>query len=135
MTRTKRFSLAGLALLGLLFWIPAAAATPTVGGVGTVGSSSLPKVDIKGSPAVFAPTKLSVAPHWNGTSTCTASVESFTLDNTTSASQGVTLEGQFLGTLGAHAKSGICINTDQAGKTDTIGLTSNKKAKLSVEVT
>ena len=34
----------------------------------------------------------------------------------------------------AEDEAGICINTDQAGKTDKFGITSNKKAKLSVKV-
>lgn len=61
-------------------------------------------------------------------------MSSFTITNGTSVTQEVTNSGEDLGSLPAEDEAGICINTDQAGKTDKFGITSNKKAKLSVKV-
>ena len=136
MIQLKRLGLLGLSLTGLLlFTVPAAAAaTPAAAsGVGTP-SAALPNTAIKGSPAKYSPVKLTATPKWNGTATCTTALESFTITNSTSVSQAITSDGTTLGTIAAGGKAGICINTDQAGKTDTFGLTSNKKAKLSVKV-
>jgi hypothetical protein len=140
MIKVKRIGLAALSLAGvLLFTVPASAAAS--GAAAMVPASvapaggALPHTDIKGSPAVYSPTKLTVTPRWNGTSSCTTAVESFTIANETSVAQEITSGGMSLGSLPAHDKAGICINTDQAGMTDKFGLTSNKKAKLSVKVT
>ena len=140
MIKWTRIGLAGLSLGGLLlFTMPASAAASGAAVMASASvaaaPSALPHTEITGSPAVYSPAKLTATGRWNGTSSCTTAVESFTITNGTSAAQEITYGGESLGTLAAHAKAGICINTDQAGKTDTFGLSSNKKAKLSVKVT
>jgi hypothetical protein len=136
MVTLKRVGMAGLALAGvLLFMVPASAAGAGAAAMAPASSAVLLNVNITGSPAAFRPTRVTVAPHWNGVSSCTTAVESFTLSNQTAVAQGITSDGRSLGTLAAHSKSGICINTDQAGKIDTFGLTSNGKSKLKAKVT
>ncbi|MFI5285596.1 MAG: hypothetical protein ACHQ4F_04690 [Candidatus Dormibacteria bacterium] len=135
LVRIKRVGLASLLIVPVMaLTVPAQASAPRA----TVGSPSasaaLPKVTITGKPAVYKPTTLTATPHWNGTATCVAKLESFTITNSTSSSQTVTDNGTVLGSIPSKGSAGICINTNQAGKTDTFGISSNTKAKLSVKV-
>ena len=126
MIRGMRVGLASLSLAGLmLLTVPASAAgsNTSVMARATLAAPvvSLPHTTIKGSPAVYSPAKLTATPRWNGTASCTTSNESFTITNGTSVTQEVTNSGEDLGSLPAEDEAGICINTDQAGKTDKFG--------------
>jgi hypothetical protein len=126
----KRVSFASLLIAPVLaLAVPAEAASP----------ASLPNVAISGKPAVYKPSSLSgVVPHWNGTETCTTNLESFSLTNKTSVSQEIIEKepsgNKVLGSLPAGKTGGICINTNQKGKTLNFTLGSNKKANLAVHV-
>jgi hypothetical protein len=132
----KRVGIASLLIAPVLALAsPAAlAASRSVATGESSAAATLPKTTMSGKPAVYKPTTLTATPHWNGVVTCTTKLESFTITNSTSVKQTITSSGRVLGTLASHATGGICINTNQAGKTDTFGISSNSKAKLLVKV-
>jgi hypothetical protein len=132
----KRVGIASVLIAPLLaLAVPAEAASTNVAALAHSGAlAAVPKVKITGSPAVYSPKQVTVTPHWNGTETCTTALASFSLTNNTSATQTVTDNGKTLGSIPAHKGNVVCINTNQAGKTQHFGITSNKKAKLAVKV-
>lgn len=132
----KRVGIASLLIAPVLALASSAAlaASPSVATGAPSAVATLPKTTISGKPAVYKPTTLTATPHWNGVETCVTKYESFTITNSTLVKQTITSSGRVLGTLASHTTSGICINTNQAGKTDTFGISSNSKAKLSVKV-
>jgi hypothetical protein len=130
----KRIGIAALLIAPVMaFALPAQASAPSVG-LATSQAARVPATNITGTKAVYSPTKLTATAKWNGTSTCTAKLESFTITNTTAVSQTVTTGGHVLGTLPAGAKGGVCINKSQVGIAQVFGLSSNKRAKLTVTV-
>jgi len=132
----KRVGLATLMIAPVLaLAAPAQAASPGVALGIAAAVASVPAVNVSGTPAVYKPTKITATPHWNGTETCTASLESFTIANNTASTQTITSAGKTLGSLASHTMGVICINTSEAGKTEHFGITSNTKAKLAVKVT
>jgi hypothetical protein len=134
----KRVGIAALLVAPVMaLALPAQAAGTASSATGApVAAAALPKTTISGKPAVFKPTTLTATPHWNGVATCTAALESFTITNSTLSSETILRSnGTALGTLASHQTAGVCINTNQAGLTDTFTLKANRKAKLSVKVT
>jgi hypothetical protein len=133
----KRVGIASLLIAPVLaLAVPAEAASQSVATMThSAAPAAVPKVKITGSPAVYSPKTLTATPHWNGVETCTTALESFSITNNTSATQTITSGGKTLGSLGGHKAGGICINTNQVGKTLHYGLKSNSKAKLAVKVT
>jgi hypothetical protein len=135
MTGIKRIGIAALLIAPVMaFALPAQASAPSVGLAISAPAAKLPATVIKGTKAVYSPTKLSAKAKWNGTAACVASLESFTIANTTTATQTVTDAGQVLGSLPPNTMAGICINKSQVGIPQVFGLSSNKKAKLTVTV-
>jgi hypothetical protein len=128
----KRVGIAALLIApAMAFALPVQAAAPSFG---TAEAAKAPAVKISGAKAVFAPAKITATAKWNGTAPCTAKIESFTIANTTSASQTVTSSNQVLVTLGSGQTTGVCINKTLKGSAVVFNLTSNKKAKLTVTV-
>ena len=132
------FKRAGIAALliapAMAFALPVQASAPSLGVASTSQAAKVPAVKITGTKAVFSPVKITATAKWNGTSSCTASIESFTFANTTSAAQTVTENSQVLVTLGSGQMTGVCISKTLKGSTLVFKLTSNKKAKLTVTV-
>jgi hypothetical protein len=96
------------------FVAPASAAQVRGLHLGSAGAAvaATPNTDIKGSPAKWDPTKLTVASH-KGTK-CTSKLVSFTITNKTKKSQAIqekTSSGtkETIGTVKASAKVGICV--------------------------
>jgi cell wall-associated NlpC family hydrolase len=139
MMRIKRASLAFASIVPLLtvgtsVCAGALSAAPFASAVAHASrsASDLPVVTVSGSPATFQPNQLTTTARWTSGTACTASVESFTVKNTTSATQTLTNDGSSFGAVASGATTGVCASKTLAGKTETIGLTSNAKATLTV---
>jgi len=131
----KRVGIAALLIAPVMaFALPVQAAAPGIGSATTAQAAKTPAVTISGTKAVFKPATITATAKWNGTSTCTTNIFSFTLANTTTRSQTVTSSGQVLVTLGTNQMVGVCVNKTQKGNTLIFSLNTNKKAKLTVTV-
>ena len=99
---------------------PASAAGAPSAHVGMVGirTSALPNANIKGSPAKWSPTKLTVKPH--NFTRCTKAKLAWTITNKTKKTQTILVKvgskKQVVGKVKAGAKAGLCAEGPKGAK-------------------